>query len=57
MADKVEIAEDILKLSFEEALGELESIVDRLETVMSHWKNRLRFISAATNCAPIAMRS
>ena len=28
MADKVEIAEDILKLSFEEALGELESIVD-----------------------------
>ena len=32
MADKVEIAEDILKLSFEEAFGELESIVDRLET-------------------------
>ena len=32
MADKVEIAEDILKLSFEAALGELESIVDRLET-------------------------
>ncbi len=32
MADEVEIAEDILKLSFEEALGELESIVDRLET-------------------------
>ena len=30
MADKIEIAEDILKLSFEEALSELESIVDRL---------------------------
>ena len=32
MADKVEIAEDILELSFEEALNELETIVDRLET-------------------------
>ncbi len=32
MADKIEIAEDIQKLSFEEALSELESIVDRLET-------------------------
>ncbi|MBL6762231.1 MAG: exodeoxyribonuclease VII small subunit [PS1 clade bacterium] len=32
MAEKVEIAEDILKLSFEQALNELESIVDRLET-------------------------
>lgn len=32
MAEKVEIAEDILKLSFEQALNELESIVDRLVT-------------------------
>lgn len=32
MTDKIEIAEDIQKLSFEEALSELESIVDRLET-------------------------
>ena len=32
MADKIEVAEDIQKLSFEEALSELESIVDRLET-------------------------
>ena len=32
MADKIEISEDILKLSFEEALSELETIVDRLET-------------------------
>ena len=56
MADKVEIAEDILKLSFEEALGELESIVDRWNG-MSHWKNRLRFTKRGNNCAPIAMRS
>jgi hypothetical protein len=32
MADKIEISEDILQLSFEEALSELETIVDRLET-------------------------
>lgn len=30
--EKIEIAEDILKLSFEQALAELEQIVDRLET-------------------------
>lgn len=29
---EIEIAEDIQQLSFEQALGELESIVDRLET-------------------------
>ena len=29
---KIDIAEDILALSFEQALAELESIVDRLET-------------------------
>jgi exodeoxyribonuclease VII small subunit len=32
MADKIEISDDILQLSFEEALSELETIVDRLET-------------------------
>ena len=30
MADKIEISEDILKLSFEEALSELETIVTDL---------------------------
>ncbi len=29
---KIDVAEDILELSFEQALAELESIVDRLET-------------------------
>ena len=29
---KIDIAEDILALSFEQALAELEGIVDRLET-------------------------
>ena len=32
MADKIDIADDIQQLSFEEALRELETIVDRLET-------------------------
>lgn len=31
-SEKIEIAEDIQQLSFEQALSELESIVDRLET-------------------------
>lgn len=31
-SDKIAIAEDIQQLSFEQALSELESIVDRLET-------------------------
>lgn len=31
-SDTIEISEDILQLSFEQALSELETIVDRLET-------------------------
>ena len=57
MADKVEIAEDILKLSFEEALGELESIVDRLETGDVALEESIEIYRAAVNCAPIAMKS
>ena len=32
MSDKIEIDEDIQAMSFEQAMTELESIVDRLET-------------------------
>lgn len=46
---------EISSLSFEEALKELEALSQRLSQAVCLWKNLLKLMPAALNCANTAM--